>query len=48
MEVRDAARKAQIDDFIMSLPDGYETKVGSYGSRFSGGEKQRIAIARAF
>lgn len=47
MEVRDAARKAQIDDFIMSLPDGYETKVGSYGSRFSGGEKQRIAIARA-
>ena len=46
-EVRDAARKAQIDDFIMSLPDGYETKVGSYGSRFSGGEKQRIAIARA-
>ena len=31
----------------MSLPDGYETKVGSYGSRFSGGEKQRIAIARA-
>ena len=47
MEVRDAARKAQIDDFIMSLPDGYDTKVGSYGSRFSGGEKQRIAIARA-
>ena len=46
-EVRDAARKAQIDDFIMSLPDGYDTKVGSYGSRFSGGEKQRIAIARA-
>ena len=46
-EVREAARKAQIDDFIMSLPDGYETKVGSYGSRFSGGEKQRIAIARA-
>ena len=46
-EVREAARKAQIDDFIMSLPDGYDTKVGSYGSRFSGGEKQRIAIARA-
>ena len=46
-EVRDAAKKAQIDDFIMSLPDGYDTKVGSFGSRFSGGEKQRIAIARA-
>ena len=46
-EVREAARKAQIDDFIMSLPDGYDTKVGSYGSRFSGGEKQRIAIAKA-
>ena len=46
-QVREAASAAQIDDFIMSLPDGYETKVGSYGSRFSGGEKQRIAIARA-
>lgn len=46
-EVRNAAKKAQIDDFIMSLPDGYNTKVGSFGSRFSGGEKQRIAIARA-
>ena len=46
-QVREAASKAQIDDFIMSLPAGYDTKVGSYGSRFSGGEKQRIAIARA-
>lgn len=46
-EVREAAKKAQIDDFIMSLLDGYDTKVGSFGSRFSGGEKQRIAIARA-
>lgn len=46
-QVREAARGAQIDDFIMSLPNGYDTKVGSYGSRFSGGEKQRIAIARA-
>ena len=46
-EVQEAAKKAQIDDFIMSLPDGYDTKVGSFGSRFSGGEKQRIAIARA-
>ena len=46
-EVRKAARQAQIDDFIMGLPDGYDTLVGSYGTRFSGGEKQRIAIARA-
>lgn len=46
-EVREAAKKAQIDDFIMSLPDGYDTKVGSYGTRFSGGQKQRICIARA-
>ena len=46
-EVRTAAKKAQIDEFIMSLPQGYDTKVGSFGSRFSGGEKQRIAIARA-
>lgn len=46
-EVREAAKQAQIDDFIMSLPDGYNTLVGSYGSRFSGGQKQRIAIARA-
>ena len=46
-EVRAAAKEAQIDDFIMSLPDGYDTKVGSFGSRFSGGEKQRISIARA-
>lgn len=46
-EVREAAKEAQIDDFIMSLPNGYDTKVGSFGSRFSGGEKQRIAIARA-
>jgi ABC-type multidrug transport system fused ATPase/permease subunit len=44
-QVRAAAKEAQIDDFIMSLPDGYDTKVGSFGSRFSGGEKQRIAIA---
>lgn len=46
-EVRRAAKEAQIDDFIMSLPQGYDTLVGSFGSRFSGGEKQRIAIARA-
>ncbi|HCW52295.1 MAG TPA: ABC transporter ATP-binding protein [Clostridium sp.] len=46
-QVRNAAKKAQIDDFIMSLPDKYNTLVGGYGSRFSGGQKQRIAIARA-
>lgn len=46
-EVRAAAKQAQIDDFIMSLPDRYETKVGGYGTRFSGGQKQRICIARA-
>lgn len=46
-QVREAAKKAQIDDFIMGLPDGYDTKVGTFGSRFSGGERQRIAIARA-
>lgn len=45
--VRAAAKEAQIDDFIMSLPNGYDTKVGNFGLRFSGGEKQRIAIARA-
>ena len=46
-EVRAAAKEARIDEFIMSLPEGYDTKVGSFGARFSGGEKQRIAIARA-
>ncbi|MCR4728235.1 MAG: ABC transporter ATP-binding protein/permease [Lachnospiraceae bacterium] len=46
-EVRKAAIAAQIDDFIMELPDGYETKVGNFGGRFSGGQKQRICIARA-
>ena len=46
-QVRAAAKEAQIDSFIMSLPDGYDTKVGAFGSRFSGGERQRIAIARA-
>lgn len=46
-EVRKAARAAQIDDFIMTLPEGYDTKVGNFGGRFSGGQKQRICIARA-
>ncbi len=45
-EIEDAARAAQIHDVIAGLPDGYDTVVGSRGHRFSGGEKQRIAIAR--
>jgi ATP-binding cassette subfamily B protein len=45
-EIEAAARAAQIHDLISSLPDGYDTVVGSRGHRFSGGEKQRIAIAR--
>jgi ATP-binding cassette, subfamily B, bacterial len=45
-EIEDAARAAQIHDLISSLPDGYDTPVGERGYRFSGGEKQRMAIAR--
>ena len=45
-EIEDAARAAQIHDLIAGLPDGYETMVGARGYRFSGGEKQRLAIAR--
>jgi ATP-binding cassette subfamily B protein len=45
-EIEDAARAAQVHDLIASLPDGYDTLVGERGYRFSGGEKQRIAIAR--
>ena len=45
-EVEDAARMAQIHDFVMSLPDGYNAKVGERGLKLSGGEKQRVAIAR--
>jgi len=45
-EIEDAARAAQIHDLITGLPDGYNTMVGSRGHRFSGGEKQRLAIAR--
>lgn len=47
-EIMDAAKKASIHEFIMSLPEGYDTKVGELGSTLSGGEKQRIGIARAF
>jgi ATP-binding cassette subfamily B protein len=45
-EIEDAARTARIHDLIASLPEGYDTVVGERGYRFSGGEKQRIAIAR--
>jgi ATP-binding cassette subfamily B protein len=45
-EIEEAARAAQIHELISSLPDGYDTPVGERGYRFSGGEKQRIAIAR--
>ncbi len=45
-EIEEAARAARIHDLIVSLPDGYDTVVGERGYRFSGGEKQRIAIAR--
>lgn len=47
-EVIEAAKKASIDDFIMSLPKGYKTKVGELGDNLSGGERQRLGIARAF
>jgi ATP-binding cassette subfamily B protein len=45
-EVHEAARAAQIDGFIKRLPDGYDTQVGERGLKLSGGEKQRVAIAR--
>jgi ABC-type multidrug transport system fused ATPase/permease subunit len=47
-ELEQAARHACIDDFIESLPQGYETRVGEQGLCMSGGERQRIALARAF
>ena len=45
-EVKEAARRAQLADFIAKLPDGYATRVGERGLKLSGGEKQRVAIAR--
>lgn len=47
-EVRQAARMANCEEFIMKLPDGYDTLIGENGSCLSGGERQRISIARAF
>jgi ATP-binding cassette subfamily B protein len=45
-DIEDAARRAHIHDFVLGLPDGYETMVGERGLKLSGGEKQRVAIAR--
>ena len=47
-EIEAAARKASLHEFIQSLPDGYDTMIGELGDTLSGGEKQRIGIARAF
>ena len=47
-EIADAARRANIHEFIASLPEGYDTVVGERGGRLSGGQKQRVAIARVF
>ena len=47
-EIQTACKKAAIHDFIMTLPDGYQTKVSELGDNFSGGERQRLGLARAF
>ena len=47
-EVVEAAKRANIHDYIMTLPDGYETQIGERGVRLSGGQKQRLSIARVF
>ncbi len=47
-EIIDAAKRANIHDYIMSLPDGYDTQIGERGVKLSGGQKQRLSIARVF
>ena len=47
-EIIEAARKANAHDFVMSLPDGYDTDIGQRGAKLSGGQKQRLSIARVF
>ncbi|MGI8384997.1 ABC transporter ATP-binding protein [Robertmurraya sp. P23] len=47
-EIEDAARRSHLQDFIASLPNGYETQIGERGLKLSGGQKQRLAIARMF
>jgi ABC-type multidrug transport system fused ATPase/permease subunit len=47
-EMEDASRRAQLHDFVMSLPEGYETLVGENGFKLSGGQRQRLALARIY
>ena len=47
-EVIDAAKKANIHDYVMTLPNGYDTQIGERGVKLSGGQKQRLSIARVF